>query len=416
MEQPRRRNRKPLQVNSPFNAKKKKGWKIAAIAGGAVLVCGLAVAAVLLGWIPIPGVTPLVPQKETQPVEAAPDTVIHFVAGGDMNVTDSSVAAGKTENGYDFSKVFLDVMPVLSGSDVTALNFEGNLCGEPYGGQYASAPPQMLQALKNAGVDILQTANSKTITGGLLGMQSTLNAVRGAGMIPLGSYESEAEFEESGGYVIREVQGIRIALVAFTKGMDGRGLPEGSENCVNLLYEDYSSTYQKVNETRITHILRAAAKEKPDVTIALLHWGSEFNDQISKSQEKITALMQEEGVDAIIGTHSHYVQKMTFQQETGKFVAYSLGDFFGDGEKSGTNYSVLLDLEITKDGQTGKTKITDFTYTPIFIAREETGTRLLRIREAMTAFENNSLGRVSQESYNSMKAALTRIEKRIRAE
>ena len=416
MERRRRNNRKQApQVHSPFNAKKGKGLKTALIAAGALLLCGMLVlGAAWLGFLNIPGITPP-EQAATEPVEVIPDTVVHFIAGGDLNVTDKSVAAGKTDSGYAYADVFLDVMPVLSGGDLTALNFEGTICGEPYGSQYSSAPEKLLTALKNAGVDVLQTANSRTITGGILGLQSTLRAIRSAGLEPLGSYADKAEFEKYDGFVIRQVQGVKIAMVAFTKGMDGRGLPAGSENCVNLLYEDYASTYQKVNEEGITSVLRAAAAQKPDVVIAMLHWGSEFNEQISKSQTKIVELMQAEGVDAIIGTHSHYVQQMTFDEQTGQFVAYSLGDFFGDGEKAGTSYSVLLDLKITKNGTTGQTKITGFTYTPIYMAQEETGTRLLRIQEAMTAYEMGSLGRVSPETYSSMKSALTRIESRINA-
>lgn len=416
MERRRQQNkRRAMQVRSPFNVKKHSALKTVLMALGAVLAAGLLVlGAALLGWLSIPGITPQ-NQQPTAPAETLPDTVIHFVAGGDLNVTDSAVAAGKTDSGYDYSKVFLDVMPVLSGADLTALNFEGTLCGEPYGSQYASAPIQMVTALRNAGVDILQTANSRTITGGILGMQSTLSAIRTEGLEPLGSYADAEEFKKYGGYIIRQIQGIRIAVVAFTKGMDGRGLPAGSESCVNLLYEDYASTYQTVNEAGITSVLQAAAKQKPDVTIALLHWGSEFNDQISKSQKKIVELLQSEGVDAIIGTHSHYVQQMTFDAATGNFVAYCLGDFFGDGEKSGTNYSVLLDLQITKNGTTGETKITGYDYTPIFMAKEESGTRVLRIREAMTAYEKGSLGRVSQQTYEAMSTARKRIEARINA-
>ncbi len=414
MQQRRNRQKKAVpQVHSPFQARRKRGLGIAlgATAGLVLLAAGILLAA-YLGWLHIPGITPGDGQS-TQPADEAPDTVIHFMAGGDLNVTDKSVAAGLAGSGYDYTNVFLDVAPVLSGGDLTALNFEGTLCGEPYGGQYASAPQQMAEALKNAGVDVVQTANSRTITGGLLGLGTTLSTLRNSGLEPLGSYANASEFEKNGGFYLREVNGVRIALVAFTKGMDGRGLPEGSEGCVNLLYEDYSSTYQKVNEAAITKVLKAAAAKKPDITIALLHWGSEFNDKISPSQEKICALMQEQGVDAIIGTHSHYVQKMTLDEKTGRFVAYSLGDFFGDGEKAGTNYSVLLDLTITKDGDTGKTQVTAFDYTPIFIDHAESGSRILRIREAMTAFENSSVGRVSQETYDAMASALKSIEKRI---
>ena len=169
-----------------------------------------------------------------------------------------------------------------------------------------------------------------------------------------------------------------------------------------------------MNTDGITQVVRNAAAHKPDIMVALVHWGSEFNDQISKSQQKICNLLQEEGVDAIIGTHSHYVQKMELNQETGQFVAWSLGDFYGDGEAAGTNYSVLLDLEITKDGATGQTRVTGFDYVPLFLESGEDGAlRLLRIREAMAGYENRYLDRVSEATYNAMKTALERIKSRV---
>jgi len=358
------------------------------------------------------------PTVQTEPpTTQPPDTVIHLVAGGDLNVTDKTVSAGLTEDGYDFGKTFLDVLPVLGEGDVTLLNFEGSVAGTPYG--KASAPPQLLTALKNAGVDLLQTANSKSVTNGLLGLTSTLDAIRLAEMEPVGTFASSGEFRKAGGFTMLEVQGIRIAVVAFTKGMDGRGIPEGSEDCVNLLYTDYNSTYQKVDTEGITAVLKNVAREEPDITVALLHWGSEYNNTISSTQKAICSLMQEQGVDAIIGTHSHYVQQMTFDEKTGQFVAYSLGDFLSDGTQAGTNYSVLLDLEITKDGVTGETGITGFSYTPIYLLDEtESGgtLRLLRIREAMEVYEQLSVGGISESDYNAMKNALERIEDRIKGE
>lgn len=352
-----------------------------------------------------------------------PDRVIHLVAGGDVNVTDKTVAAGLKEGGYDYTEVFRDVLPVLSAGDVTVLNFEGVLSGSTYGSETKAAPAELLKALTAAGVDVLQTANSYSIYDSLRGLNATLQGVQAAGMTPLGTYASNADFDRSGGYIIWEVQGIKVAMMAFTKGMNGKPLPSGSENCVNLLYDDYYystyqddyyNTYQKVNTDGITQIVRNAAAHQPDVMIALVHWGSEFNDQISKSQKKICAILQEEGVDAIIGTHPHYVHKMEYDADTGNFIAWSLGDFYGDGETAGTNYSVLLDLEITKDGATGQTKVTDFSYVPIYLERGEDGSlRVLRIREAMAAYENRYLNRVSEATYQAMQSALSRIESRI---
>lgn len=381
-----------------------------------VLAGGLLAAAVNMQWIRLPSweeLFPGQPEASAPATQPQPDTVIHLVAGGDVNVTDGVVSSGLTSGGHDYSNVLLDITPILAGADFAALNFEGNLAGEPYGTLHASAPQALVESLRNAGVDLLQTANSKSVENGLLGLQATLRGIREAGMEALGTYASSQEFQKSGGYLMRDVQGIRVALVAFTKGMDGRGLPTGSEDCVNLLYTDYSSTYQSVDVDGITKIMDAVAKEEPDVVIAMLHWGSELNNQISKTQTKIVKLLGSLGVDAIIGTHSHYVQKMGFDKDTGVFVAYSLGDFLGDGKDAGTNYSVLLDLQITKDGATGETSITDFDGIPIYRMEDEAGLRLLRIREAIAAYENRHIQAVSQETYQAMKDALGKIESRI---
>ena len=341
-------------------------------------------------------------------------TTIHYVAVGDLNVNDATVAAGGT--GYVYTDAFMDVAHLLADADISSVNFEGSLNGEPYGSSF-SAPQSMATALQKAGVDLVQMANSYSINQGLSGLAASIDAIRSTGMEPLGVYASNGEFKAQKGYTIRTVQGVKMAFVAFTKGMDGMALPAGSENCVNVLYSDYDSVYQNVDTEKITGILSAVAKEKPDITIALLHWGSEFNNTISSSQEKIVSLMQANGVDAIIGTHSHYVQKMTFDQEKGQFVAYSLGDFFSNAERSGSEYSVVLDLEITKDNRTGQTKITNYAYTPIFTVREEEKPlRVVRIQEAVEAYQSGFIQKVAPETYEKMLYALERIESRVAGE
>ena len=340
-------------------------------------------------------------------------TVIHMAATGDLNITEAVVNAGGGD--YDYTNTFMDVAHILAQADVTAVNLEGNLSGPPYGTD-RSAPQSMMDALSAAGVDLIQLANSYSIYKGMDGLANTVSGVRLAGMEPLG-VRTAGEVKTQKPYTIRNVQGVKIAFVSFTKGMDGMALPGGNEGCVNVLYTDYSTDYQKVDTVGITAVLDAVEKEKPDLTVALLHWGSEYNNTVSASQEKICSLMQQQGVDAIIGTHSHYVQKMTFDPTAGTFVAYSLGDFLGDAQRSGSEYSVILDLEITKDNASGETKITGYSYTPIFtVAEEERPLRVVRISEAMKAFEDGYIDRVSQQSYDAMAYALERIQKRITGE
>ncbi len=343
--------------------------------------------------------------------------VIKIRAAGDLNVTDSVILAGAGSDGYNFNKCFLDIAPTLSDADLTLLNFEGNLCGEPYGTKSTSAPVQLAQALRAAGVDIVQMANSCSVNNGLIGLSSTLAAFRNAGIEPVGAYSSPQEFKQTKGYTICDIQGIRVAVVAFTKGVGSMGLPAGNEDCVNLLYTDYMTTYQNIDKDGIRSILKDVASEKPDIVIAMLHWGSELNDTISESQENIVKLMQSNGVDVILGTHSHRVQPIVFDEAKGTLVAYSLGDFFGDATSAGSNYSIILDIEITRDTENDTVAVTGYSYTPIYTLTEsetcDNQRRVVVIEDTMRVYDDNFVDRVTKAAYDSMKNALERIDARV---
>jgi len=340
-----------------------------------------------------------------QTAPAGEITTIRIAAVGDLNITDRVVSSGTTVQ--DYSNMLLDVSHLLSDPHLTLVNLEGVASGPPYGDS-RSTPPEMLQALKRVGVDGVQLANSYTVHNGISSLASTISALEETNLLPLGTYRNDG----SKPYIIINVQGVRIALVAFTKGTVGMGMLKNGDYGTNILYTDFDTTYQNVDTARINSILSDVRSEKPDLVVAMVHWGSEFNDNISTSQKKIKNLLQSGGVDAIIGTHPHYVQKM--ELENGKFIAYSLGDFLGDVPRAGTEYSVILNLTVEKNNKTGDTAITGFDYVPTFIVNEEDQPlRVVRLREAIAAYEAGQLGRVSQETYEAMKYALTRVEARV---
>ena len=355
------------------------------------------------------------PTERSQALEQAPVT-IKLVAGGDLNVTDKVVWAGQSGGEFDYTKAFMDVAPILSDADLAVMNFEGNVCGAPYGTATTSAPIQLVEALKRAGVDMLQVANSCSITNGLLGLNSTLNNIRAAGIETLGAYTSPEEFDRTKGYTIVTINDVKIAFVAFTKGVGGLGMPAGSEKCVNILYTDYFTSYRSIDKEKIETILKAVEAEKPDLTVAMLHWGSEYNDTVYDNQEDIVYYMQKVGVDVIIGSHPHRVQHVSYDELTGNLVAYSLGDFFGDGKKDGTFYSILLELEITKDYEAGITRVTDWSYVPIYTLSEtecDGDRRVIRIDNAMEAYEMNFVDKVTAACYDNLKFSADRITARL---
>ena len=395
------------------------------LAAVVLIACGVGIFRMSQGKVPEPEqirqetVATEAPTEETKPAptEANPITTIHIKAAGDLNVTDRVVESGLSASGFDFTRAFKDVAAILSDADLTVMNMEGNFCGEPYGSATTSAPTELLRDLRGAGVDLLQVANSCIINNGMIGMTSTLNAIRAAGIEPVGAYANEAELRQSKGYTITEIRGVKVAFVAFTKGLGGRGMPAGNEELVNLLYEDYATTYNQEDKDRITKILKNVETEKPDITIALLHWGSEYNDDISSSQEYLVSLLKKNGVDVILGTHSHTLQPIDYDPLKGTLVAYSLGDFYGDADRGATNYSIILDLEITKDTDAGTCKVTDYSYTPIYTVREnecpDGYRRVVRIEKAVEAYTENYLDKVTTSCKDSMVYALQRIGERL---
>ncbi len=420
-EELRRRRQQRQQLQKKRMEEQKRLQRKLIIAAVVLAACGILIAVMAFN---APRQTPqettptTLPQTETTAAteaetEPGPDkTVITLAAAGDVNVTDKTVSSCGAN--YDYTNAFVDVLPLLSDADLTVLNFEGNLCGAPYGTATVSAPQQMLEALYNAGVDLVQMANSRSISNGMSGLATTLQNIRAAGLTPVGAYATEKEYKDSGGYIICNVQGIRVAFVAFTKGMDGMALPAGSENCVNLLYKDYATMYKDVDTDAITKRLRAVAKEKPDITVALLHWGSEYSDKENKTQTTIKDLMVKEGVDVILGTHPHYVHKMEFDQTTGTFVAWSLGDFFSDASRAGSEYSLVLHLQITKDHVTGQTRVTGYEYTPIFNMETVDGKmRVVRLQEQMEQYDALNVTMTTPETYNKMVYGLKRVHERV---
>ena len=343
-------------------------------------------------------------------------------AVGDITMSDALVEDALQDDGtYDFTGCFLNVASLLCDSDLTVGNLELTFSGAPYGGSTYSAPESLAATLKTFGFDILETANSKSIAGGISGLRSTIDLLRSNGIDPLGTYGTQAERNASGRVLLKEVNGIRIAFFAFTKGFDGMSIPVGSEYCTNLLYTDYDTAYSEVAEDEIRSVIEEAQALEPDVVVAMVHWGSEYRMTVSETQKAIADLMFRSGVDVILGSHSHMVGPMesrTVEREDGTekevFVAYSLGNFLASDTEPYTQSSVVLNLSFTKDLDTGETTLSGVDYVPVYLADygEELNNRFqtLDINQSIALYESSYLGKVSESTYNAMLEALDDLE------
>ncbi len=333
--------------------------------------------------------------------------VAKLAAVGDIYLTEEMLKdARQTDGTYDFTTQFSGIVSSISEADLAIGNFEGNFAGEPY--DNGSHPDAFATALGDVGFDLLQTANSFSIHSGISGLRRTKSTIEAEKIAALGTYLSEEDRNNSP-IVLREINGVRFAFIAFTKGLNSMSLPSGAEYCVNLLYTDYNSDYSQINTDGIINMINTAQLLKPDVIVAALHWGSENISEVSESQEDIAQLMFYHGVDVILGSHSHRVgtiERRTVTRYDGSerevVLAYSLGDFCL-GEEKGVNSSIILNVEFTRDHEAGATSITGVSYIPIATVDNGlvAGDRfsVVNIDTAISLYEQNYYDRIDEELY-----------------
>ena len=153
----------------------------------------------------------------------------------------------------------------------------------------------------------------------------------------------------------------------------------------------------------------------------MVHWGSEYKMTVSKTQEELAALMFENGVDVILGTHSHMVGPMETKTVTRSdgtekevFLAYSLGNFLASSSEAYTQDSIVLNLTFTKDLDAGTTSLSANSYTPVYLADygEDAANRFqtLGIDQSLQLYDESYIYRVSEYTRGELLEALEDLE------
>ena len=132
---------------------------------------------------------------------------------------------------------------------------------------------------------------------------------------------------------IYEKNNIKYAFFSYTTWTNGLNPPVGKEYLTNI----YSDEKAKEDIGKV--------RDKVDVVLVAMHWGTEYSLGVSYDQEKIANYLSELGVDVIIGAHPHVVEPVEFINDGKTFVIYSLGNFISD--QDGTERLTGLMSEIT---------------------------------------------------------------------
>jgi poly-gamma-glutamate synthesis protein (capsule biosynthesis protein) len=267
----------------------------------------------------------------------------------------------------DQADPFHYVAPWLRSADLTLGNFEGAIASPSTGGPAPSpdspAQPMILavplgaaRTLEQAGFDLLGLANNHALDLGQAGLDRTVDALKAAGLSPLGGLAENLEPT----YV--QVKGIRLAFLALN------AVPGPSRSGTPL------SDMEQAQD-----VIRAAGTQA-DAVIVSVHWGYEYRLQADPAQRQMADDLLAAGADLVVGHHPHVVQDAQVVS-TGlrdQFVAYSLGNFVFDQYEDETSRGLALRAFFDSQGLRGIQAL------PVYAGSQP---RLMPLDQAQTLLE-----------------------------
>lgn len=318
--------------------------------------------------------TPTEPVTTEPPTEPVPeDKRVHVIAAGD-NLIHYSVyknaerLAGPGER-YNFKPLYENVKYLIEGADLAILNQEtiisqsNEVRGANGGALLFNSPPEVADAVIDLGFDVFTMANNHLLDFGASATIESINfwndKAAAHDLTVLGAYLNE---EDSNNIRIREVNGVKIAFLAYAEHLNGFQIPYDSPLRVVMNHET------DVIERQIKE-----ANEIADAVIVAAHWGVEDTTLVSEDRIALANQMVNWGADVILGAHTHTAETMEWiEREDGTkgFVFYSMGNFICCQTDNFNLVGEMPDFDIVVDGATGEVRLEDVGVIPNIIHYE----------------------------------------------
>jgi len=203
--------------------------------------------------------------------------------------------------GYDLP--FGDLAPLIASADAAAvvINHEGPITertqreGTNPRASY-SASPRSAEALARAGITHASLANNHALDRGIEGLLDTRRHLEGDGIVPFGA---GAHRDAALRPVIIEAGDTTVAVVAAMQRW--RKYREAGWGAT----EDHGGVAY-LDQATLPDLFPPAGAE-PDVVVAFVHWGVEY-EPVADRTRATAAKLANRGVDVVIGHHSHVPQ------------------------------------------------------------------------------------------------------------
>lgn len=339
-------------------------------------------------------------QRDSAPPEAvhtpspAPVTVT-IAAAGTIYAPKAVRESAQGDGGpYDFSPVFAGLRDTLSAADIAIATLETTTAGRDKGfGNYNTAP-EILDALRGCGVDLLSLATERALDKGYDGLNLTISELtaRGlayAGVNPDGTAEPAT---------MLSIGGVKVAVLAYTYGLSDEGSKKTDA--------DREGVMAMLDINRMVRDVTQARVSGANLIIVLPHWGTKNKAETPDTVRRMARVLAEAGADVILGTHPNVAQgteRLTVTRADGlayeAVVCYSLGTLLTDARTAENTAGMVAHLSATYDPATRRTALGELYCTPVYVARQrEQGRTVYRVVDAENAQALSALGEEEQKA------------------
>jgi len=243
---------------------------------------------------------------------------------------------------YNYEGVFRKVSHIIKAADFAIANLEVTLAGKPYAGYpQFSSPDALAVACKKNGIDVLVTANNHSCDRAQKGLLRTIHVLDSLEIPHTGTFKDSTE-RNNKNLLILDKNNIRVGLLNYTYGTNG--LPTPKPTMVN-----------RIDTLTMLSDIKKSQADSLDKLIVMIHWGPEYQSQPSKKQVEIAEVLFRNGVDIIVGSHPHVLQKMEYtpakEDDNEHFIAYSLGNFVSNQRTRKRDGGAMLKLTLRKENE-----------------------------------------------------------------
>ena len=262
---------------------------------------------------------------------------------------------------FDFKGVYRDVKKYLSEADFTFGNFETVLAGKSkgYSGYpFFNTPDAFLDAIKDAGFDLLVTANNHALDQGEKGVLRTIEKINDAGINQTGTFNSQRDRDS---IRIFKIHNIKFAVLAYTFSTNDVPIPKGKDYLINIIDFDL-----------IKSDIKKARELDAEIVLVNYHYGTEYKREPVAYQKEVVNKTIEAGADIIIGGHPHVIQPVDyFKTDSAKldtgFIAYSVGNFVSNQRWRYSDAGMILNIQLAKNRNTDSIYINKVSYIPTWV-------------------------------------------------